>query len=132
MVVNSLFELSDSFDRMLEYFFLDCGIVSSFPFGSPADFKHFIFSNEVAVHIFKMKRVSSVLGNILHVNIDVVDSLTHVAVSFTKLCPVCHGEVRFDFRIGMDPDIDESVQLADRVFPECWNFPILFPFGCSH
>ena len=51
------------------------------------------------MHVFEVESICSVLGDVLHVDVDVVNGLTHVAISLAKLCPVSHLEIWLYFGI---------------------------------
>lgn len=108
MFINALFELFNTFDGMLEdlcYLW----VVSSFPAGSPANLQHFVLSDQVAMNISEVEGVSTVLRNILHMHVDVMNCLTHVAVVLAKFTAISHHEIWLHLRIGMNPNIYEGI-----------------------
>lgn len=95
MFVYFLFELSNTFNGMFKDLG-DLGIITSFPFRSPANLEHFVFTDEISMDVSEVEGICSILGNILHVYIDIMDGLTHIAIIFTELSAICHHEVRLD------------------------------------
>ena len=119
-MINSLLKSPDNLVLVIKKF-LYTFIITSFPFRFPGDLQLFIFSDQVLMDILEMKSISSVLRDILHVTIDIVDCLTTIGEVFAETRAVDEGEVRLDFRINVEPDIDKVVELTKMIFMDVWS-----------
>lgn len=77
--------------------------------------------------VLEVEGVCSVFGDVLHVAVDIVDSLTSVGVIFTELFTVNHLEVGLHIRVDVYPDINETVHFPCMVLPEFRVLRTLLP-----
>ena len=115
VVVNSLLELSDSFVSMLKQL-RKVRIITSDPFRSPSNFQQFEPPNQIAMNILEMKRVSSIFRNVLHNTIDFMNCMSSISVIFAELTAINHVEIRFNFWIRVNPNVNKSIHLFYWIF----------------
>jgi hypothetical protein len=73
------------------------------------------------MNILEMEGICSILWNILHDALDVVESVASICKIFAKLTTINHLEVRFNCGVRMYPDINEGVEFLDWICPEGWG-----------
>ena len=117
IVVDLLFEGPDIFRLMLKKF-REIGVIASLPFGFPAHLHSFVSSDEISVNILEVEDVCSIFGDVLKVAVDVMNGLPSIFVVFAELLSIDHLEIGFNCGIGVDPDIDKSIQFFCMVFSQ--------------
>lgn len=117
IVVDLLFEGPDIFGLVLEEF-RKIGVIASLPTGFPTHLHSFVFADKISVNILEVEDVCSVFGNVLEVAVDVMNGLPSIFVVFAELLSIDHLEVGFNCGIGVDPDIDKSVEFFCMVFSQ--------------
>lgn len=115
LVVDVLLEFPDALFLMIKKV-SQIRIISPHPLRIPRNLEHFVLSDEIPVNIPEMEDIGPIFRDILCMTHDVMNGLTPIFELGYPLLIVEHHEIRFDIRISMNPNIDESVDFLCEIF----------------
>lgn len=109
--------------------FSQIGVVPPLPFRLPGDFQFLVFANQISMNILKVKGISSIFWDVLHVAIDIVDGLATVGIIFAELLTIDHFKVGLHCWVNVYPYINKTVHLLNMILPQSRILGFFFPKG---